>query len=100
MTSAAAPLRAVPGSIPALIFAGLSVPLAFMGHLVSLATVLALLALVLVARGRWMNARRSGLYSSASQVHLLWALRLGVLGLLLSVVSWILWATGVLPLLP
>jgi len=100
MSAGDAPLRPVPGSTPALIFALLGVPLAFMGHLVTLATVLATLAIVLSMFGRWMNARRPGTYSSSSGARLAWALWVGVLGLLLSLGVWILWATGTHPLLP
>lgn len=100
MSDGDAPMRPVPGSTPALVFALLSVPLAFMGHLVSLATVLAALAIVLSMFGRWMFARGAGKYSSTSLTRLTWSLRIGVSGFLFSVAFWVLWATGALPLLP
>lgn len=100
MSVGGVPLRSVPGSIPALVFAVLSVPLAFMGHLVSLATILSTLAIVLSGFGRWIFARDPGKYSSTSLTHLTWSLRIGVSGLLLSLAFWVLWATGTLPLLP
>ncbi|MEX1132924.1 MAG: hypothetical protein WEC15_06845 [Flavobacteriales bacterium] len=100
MSTSEAPMRPVLGSTPALVFATLSVPLAFMGHLVSLSAVLAALAIMLSLFGRWLNARRPGKYSSSSLTRLTWSLRIGSLGLLFSVGFWILWATGTLPLLP
>lgn len=92
--------RSLPGSVPALVFGGLSIPLVFMGHLVSLAMVLALLALLLAMFGRWSYGRWPGRYTPSSIVRCKWAMRLATLGTLLSLGMWALWSTGVLPLLP
>jgi len=92
--------RSLPASVPALVFGGLSIPLAFMGHLVSLAMVLALLAVVLALVGRWSSGRWPSRYSRSSLARCTWAMRLGILGTLLCIGMWALWSTGVLPLLP
>lgn len=89
--------RHLPGSTTAFLFAVFGLIAVFMGHLVSLAVVLSTLALILAAYGRFKVRRSAVPYSKASLARSLWAFRLGVLGLLLGVVVWVLWRTGVLP---
>lgn len=87
-----------PLSLVALIFAGLSVPLAFARHLVSLALVLAVLALICAGIGHFLQRRRPDRYGNVRSQRLKWAIRLGGLGSTCAVLIWILWRKGVLPL--
>ena len=97
MTEAKETMRAMPGSTTAFVFANLGLVASFLGHLVSLAVVLSTLALLLVAFGRFMQKRSAVQYSESSLLRALWALRLGIVGLILGIVIWLLWRTGVLP---
>lgn len=92
--------RSVPGSATSFIFAVAACPLAFMGHLVSLAVVLATLAIALGAWVRWKSGRSPGRYSTRSIRSGVWGLRIGLVSLPLAIIMWALWATSVLPLLP
>ena len=92
--------RNLPLGLVTLVFGALSVPLAFARHLVSLALVLAVLAVLFGVVGRLLVHRRPGVYGSGSIQRGRWATWLAVLGLVLSVVIWILWARDVLPFLP
>lgn len=87
-----------PLSLVALIFAGLSVPLAFARHLVSLALVLGILALICAGIGHLLQRRRPDRYGTVGSQRLKWAFRLGGLGSTCAVLIWILWRQGVLPL--
>ncbi len=92
--------RNLPLSLVTLVFGVLSVPLSFARHLVSLALVLAVLAILFGVLGRMLVHRRPGIYTSSSIQHSRWGTWLAVLGLALSIVLWILWARDVLPFLP
>jgi hypothetical protein len=92
--------RAAPGSATSLVFAIAACPLAFMGHLVSLAVVLATLAILLAAWARWKSGRAKHLYSALSIRRATWGFRIGVFSLALSIGIWALWANGVLPIIP
>lgn len=88
--------RNLPFALVTLIFGVLSVPLAFAVHLVSLAVVLAVLALALGGWGRWRLSLDPQGYTSSSLRRSRLGFRLGAVGLLCSVAMWILWATNVL----
>jgi hypothetical protein len=81
----------------ALVFGTISIPLAFLGHLVSLSVVCALLALFAGAMGRWVLARSEHGHTQASVSQGVWGMRLGGLGLLLAVIFWVMWSTKILP---
>lgn len=87
-----------PLSLVAVIFAGLSVPLAFARHLVALALVLGILALICAAIGRTISGRAPERYGTAGSMRLKWAFRLGTLGSTSAVLIWVLWRKGMLPL--
>lgn len=88
--------RPLPLSMVTLIFGALSVPLAFTRHLVSLALVLAVLA---IAFGWWGRHRTKGLglqFTANSVRRSSWGFRAGLIGLSASVVMWTLWRTNML----
>lgn len=87
---------ALPLSKVTLIFGVLSVPLAFLRHLVSLAVVLAVLAIAFGLLGRWLHRRHTGRYSPASTRYSTLGLRAGTIGLACALVMWWLWAGNVL----
>lgn len=97
MTESAETKRAMPGATTALVFANMGIVASFMGHLVSMAVVLSALALLLVAFGRFMQQRSAVQYTEASLLRARWAIRLGIVGLVLGTAIWLLWRTGVLP---
>lgn len=98
MTHPVAPAdRAVPFATESAIFGVLSIALAAARHLVSLALVLALLGLALGLYGRWRK-HRGGTWSPGSQRRSLLGMRSSAVGLVLSLVIWTLWRTGVLPI--
>lgn len=86
----------LPLSMVTLLFGSLSVPLAFARHLVSLALVLGLLALVFGAWGDRKQARHLLRYSARSVRRARIGLNLAMAGTFCSVVMWILWATNIL----
>jgi hypothetical protein len=88
--------RNLPFSMAALVMGALSIPLAFARHLVSLALVLAVLALVLSAWGRWRVRRAPRRFGPASVRRARWAGRLALAGLAASATIWALWAGQVL----
>ena len=88
--------RGSPLSRVALIFGMFSMPLAFARHLVSLALVLAVLAIVLGSWGRWKDQRSVGEHGQRGAHRALWAVRAGSVGLLCAVLMWYLWASNVL----
>lgn len=90
------PVRDLPLSYTALIFGLLGFPLAFTRHLVSLALVLGILAVTIGLWGRWRSRRTVGEHHRASVRRAIWAVRIGSLTILFSVVMWVLWATNVL----
>jgi hypothetical protein len=85
-----------PLRITALVFAVLSVPLAFAYHLVSLALVLAMLAITFAALGLLMAKGRPGRYAASGIRQATWALWVGIVGALCSLVMWGLWASNTL----
>lgn len=90
--------RNLPFSMAALVMGGLSIPLAFARHLVSLALVMALLALVLAGVGRRKARRSPQKFTSASVQRASRAWRLALVGAAVAVLMWALWAGQVLPL--
>lgn len=88
--------RNLPFSMVALLFGALSIPLAFARHLVSLAVVLGVLAIVLSTWGKRMNARHLLRYTAVSAKRAVWGFRLGVVGTLCALVMWALWASNTL----
>ncbi|MEZ4755449.1 MAG: hypothetical protein R2817_01335 [Flavobacteriales bacterium] len=88
------PPRDLPLSMVTLIFGALSVPLALLRHLVSLAVVLAALALVF----RVWGIRSTSLtnYSPASLKRSRQGGRAAVIGGVLAMIMWVLWRTNVL----
>ena len=88
------PARDLPLSMVTLLFGALSVPLALLRHLVSLAMVLALLALVFRWWGRY--SARLNTYSPASLRRSQHGGRAGAVGAMLALVMWVLWRTNVL----
>ncbi|MCC6541958.1 MAG: hypothetical protein IT225_07030 [Flavobacteriales bacterium] len=90
------PIRDLPFSMATLVFGAASIPLSFAVHLVSLAFVIAVLALALGLWGRRKGERRPTLYSLSSMKRSQLGLRMGAIGLLCAVVMWVLWATNVL----
>jgi hypothetical protein len=79
-----------------LIFGVLSVPLAFLWHMVSLAVVLAVLAIAFGLVGRWLQRRSPGRYTPSSIRRGALGLRAGTVGLACAVVMWWLWASNML----
>lgn len=86
--------RQLPFNRVVLVLGTLSVPLAFMRHLVSLAVVLAVLALALAAWGRWVRGRWPDRYSMASVKRWRFGSYTACAGLACALVMWWLWATG------
>lgn len=86
--------KPLPFSIVSLVFGILSMPLAFAGHLVSLAMVLALLAIILVFVGRLMARKRS--YSETSLKRSKIGLICAIAGTICSALMWWLWASNIL----
>ncbi len=90
------PRRNLPFSKVALIFALLGLPMAFTRHLVSLALVLGILAIALGGWGTWRAHRSMDDYFPIGIKRAAWSMKLGILGVLLSTVMWLLWATNTL----
>lgn len=84
----------LPLSMVTLVFGVLSVLLAFVVHLVSLAVVLALLAIAFGTWGRFRAKARG--YSAASVNRSRWGLMAGFAGLACSILMWWLWASNIL----
>ncbi|MCU0320339.1 MAG: hypothetical protein MUE88_09725 [Flavobacteriales bacterium] len=89
-----APVRDLPLSMVTLIFGVLSVPLAVLRHLVSLAVVLAALALAF----QWWGRRKAKVnaYTPASIKRSHQGGKAAMIGGALAVVMWVLWRTNVL----
>lgn len=90
-----APVR-LPLSTVTLVFGALSLPFAFARHLVSLAVVLAVLAILFGAWGQRRAARQLLRYTDTSVRHARAGQRMGLAGLAFAVVMWVLWRTNVL----
>ena len=86
----------LPLSTVAMVFGGLSIPLAFAVHLVSLAFVLAVLAVSFSLWGRRNHRFHLLRYTAQSVRRSQLGLKLGTIGLVCSVVMWGLWATNTL----
>ncbi len=89
--------RNLPFSMAALVIGGLSIPMAFARHLVSLALVMALVALLLATAGRRKARRSPQLFTAASVHRASQARRLALIGTAASALMWALWAGQVLP---
>lgn len=86
----------LPLSMVTLIFGGLSIPLAFVAHLVSLAFVLGVLALVFGVWGTRKQSRHLLRYTPKSIGRGRLGTKLGGIGTVCAMVLWILWANNVL----
>jgi len=86
----------LPLSLVSLIFGGLSIPLVFARHLVSLALILAILAVAFGYWGQQRNIRHVLKYTAMSVKRSRLGLKLGLVGTLCAVVMWALWASNVL----
>ncbi len=84
----------LPLSTVALIFGGLSIPLAFARHLVSLALVLGVLAIAFGYWGSGRSARHLLRYTASSSSRAKWGFKLGLIGTACALVIWVLWATN------
>jgi hypothetical protein len=88
--------RNLPLSTVTLIFGALSIPLAFARHLVSLALVLAILALVFGFWGGRKSKHQQGHYGAASVTRMKLGFRMAIAGAFCSLVMWFLWASNML----
>lgn len=86
--------RNLPFSVVTMIFGTLSVPLAFVRHLVSLALVLAVLAVVLALFGKWLSRKRT--YAAVALKRSRIGLLCGIVGSACSILMWWLWASNIL----
>ena len=86
----------LPLSLVSLIFGGLSIPLAYARHLVSLALVLAVLAVAFGYWGQQRNSKHVLMFTAKSVKRARLGLNLGLVGTLSAVVMWALWASNVL----
>lgn len=86
----------LPLSMVGQVFGVLSIPLAFAGHLVSLALVLGVLALAFGSWGRWKSGKHLLRYTAVSTKRAERGVRFGLIGTGCSLVMWVLWATNVL----
>ncbi len=88
--------RPIPLNIVTLIFGVLSIPLAFLRHLCSLAVVLSFLAIAFALWGKWYSGKRPDRFSTTSLKRMRIGGYAGTIGLLAGIVMWILWATNYL----
>ena len=86
--------RNLPLSMIALVFGGLSIPLAFARHLCSLAVVLGVYAILFGLWGQRRCAKHLLRYTEASIKRSRWGLRLGVVGTVCALFMWLLWASN------
>lgn len=89
------PVR-LPLSTVTLVFGALSLPFAFARHLVSLAVVLGVLAVAFGVWGRRRAARHLLRYTDTSIRHARTGQWMGLAGLALALVMWVLWRTNIL----
>ena len=75
----------------------LSLPMAFLVHLVSLGVVIAFCAQATGLVGMALPRRDAGRYTIASASRVKWGIRTGILGLALGGAVWYMWVAGVLP---
>jgi hypothetical protein len=88
--------KRLPLSSVTLVFGVLSIPLAFAGHLCSLAAVLGAYGTAFGLWGRWMAARHMLRYTEQSVKRARLGLRLALFGTGCALVMWALWASSVL----
>ncbi|HQW05139.1 MAG: hypothetical protein IPH05_09400 [Flavobacteriales bacterium] len=86
----------LPLSTVTLIFGALSIPLAFARHLVSLALVLAILALIFGFWGMRKSMRQQGHYKAFGIARMKLGFRMAIAGAFCSLVMWFLWASNML----
>lgn len=84
----------LPLSTVALVFGGLSIPLAFTRHLCSLAVVLGVYAMLFGFWGQRRAARHLLRYTSRSVKRAKLGARSAVIGTACAILMWILWATN------
>lgn len=87
--------RKLPLAQVTLVFGLLSIPLAFLRHLCSLAVVVGVLAIAFNGWARWMLRRGRG-YSPQSLRRSYLGFKLALVGTGCALVMWVLWATNVL----
>ncbi len=86
--------RAIPFATTLLVMGILSIPLAFLRHLVSLAVVLSVLALVLRGIAWFLLRRKKGPFAGRNAAR--WGTRAALVGLACAVMMWWLYASGIL----
>lgn len=92
--SAAPGIRDLPLSMVTFFFGSLSIPLAFTRHLVSLASIMAVLAIAFHLWGRRKMQKKVYTAPSLKRSRIGWWA--GLAGLICAIVMWILWSTNVL----
>lgn len=90
------PEKRLPLSTVTLVFGALSLPLAFAGHLCSLAVVLSAYGIGFGLWGRRLTARHLLRYTDRSVRRSRLGLRLSLAGMCCGLVMWVLWASGAL----
>lgn len=88
--------RNLPLSMVCFIFGVLSIPLAFAGHLVSLAVILGVLAASFGFWGKRKADKHILRYTAVSVKRAQRGFRFGLIGTACAIVMWVLWATNVL----
>lgn len=86
----------LPLSMVTMIFGGLSIPLAFARHLLSLAFVLGVLALAFGFWGDRKQEKHMLRYTAASIKRAKLGFKLAIVGTACSLVMWVLWASNAL----
>ena len=89
-------MQRLPLSTVTLIFGSLSIPLAFLRHLCSLAVVIGVLAITFSLWSYFKVKRKPYHYSIASVRNMRWGGRLAAFGTIAAIVMWILWARNLL----
>lgn len=87
--------RPAPLAQVTLVFGALSIPLAFLRHLCTLAVVVGVLAIAFNLWTRW-RMRRGAVYGEAGLRRSFLGFKLACVGTALALVMWVLWATNVL----
>ena len=88
--------RPIPLNIVTFIFGTLSIPLAFLRHLCSLAVVIGFLAIAFALWGNWYSRKYPDRFSMKSLKRMRIGGYAGAIGLLAGIVMWILWASNFL----
>lgn len=84
----------LPLSTVAQVFGALSIPLAFLGHLCSLAVVVGAYAILFGLWGQRRAAKHLLRYDAKSVKRGARGLRMGIIGTVSGIVMWLLWATN------